>query len=839
MAFDITYTDFNGSETKILIYKGTEGGTVNDYVTRVEADVISEEYPDAQYEMNSIDTITANAGVGKNTYLYEGSDITTDYHVNWSDSTNWYFQFTIDGVVQHLVRYNYDFLGTGLVDVSEGYFTTNVNTLATTDELQLAIYDADGNNNFTLLDSVVVGRDTVKVYNYDVTPISITPNLEGLDCLKYKVGVLAGESHSFCGTDNPLKYKYYSDNKYSNILASEIEIGVLIKDASDHTAMKNILNGGYYVAIYKDNVPKWLGKLTSRFYTEAYAQYPYAISLSGSDQLGSFERYQPLMIDFPKPNGITSIIELLGKFLMDDSMYGKKYAGDKIRTLYFSSRFLKTFSVSSKIETEFYLDPLNWMEDDTQYKSKKDILTDVLKAFHAKIFQWDYKWYVMDFEAQWNAGAITWNTYTFTDGGDILEGAPIIESADFVYPYVSNPSDRQVYNNAEMRYEPSWRKLEMNLNYNECKEDIDGFTNILGNFYKGHDGVNLEFNNDNDLRYWSGDNIIHNHNGANPLDGNNGWAYTSSRATADLFQYIDTVIQVDEYNQFSFDVTLEGLRDVDTARLAIEVSILQNGVRTYLNNEDGDSSDYVWDDDYSSITLIGNQSHSITIGYPTFDTVATSISLRIGIYSFTLPRGQSGDVLIKGLKANFINNEWESVNYNQVLDKPMSSTEADTQITKIDYDWGLYHDVLPNENQYHRSGVYYEDGSPVSSISRSGEVANISIMDWIGNIMIGDNTKYTPTLTASYFSQLTPLSLMVGAEGEIYRFVSGEFNDKISTWRNVYTKFKAIKNIPTLTERGDYSTLDYDLDDYYVTSLAGYVTHEGEYVTHNSVKITN
>ncbi|RLA66090.1 MAG: hypothetical protein DRQ78_04745, partial [Epsilonproteobacteria bacterium] len=456
MAYSIEYTDFKGLDTKILISKGVESGIVNDFVTRVEAD-IEQILPTPEYSVWDVSTVIANTGEGHDTYLFGSYDY-SGLGNQWDSVTDWYISFTIDGVVSDLFKYhwNKDSVSTE-ADIGSGMFNTSTTDSGSSIAIQINIVDADDVGHNDIFSAFVANRDTITVYPHEATPSKDVPVVEAQDCLKSIVGELEGTNHEFCGTDNPLSYKYYSDDKYSPFMASEVTINFLIRDADDHTAMKQILDGGYYISVYKREtywLPVWHGKLSSRFYTESYAQYPYAIKLTGSDQLGSFDKYQPLMIDFPVPDAKTNIISLLGKFLMDESMYPLNYTGNKVTDLYFSSRF--TNSLISKLASDIYLDPLNWMDDENQYASKKTMLSDVLIALGAKIFQWNYSWYVMDVEAQWDKGDVTWNRYRFLDDGSYYSLSNHTTEGHFVYPYVTNPSDVQVFNNAEMRYEPSW-----------------------------------------------------------------------------------------------------------------------------------------------------------------------------------------------------------------------------------------------------------------------------------------------------------------------------------------------------------------------------------------------
>ena len=808
MAYDITYNDFNGVETQILIYKGVESGTANDYVTRINADVISTTYPSPQYYMLDIDTITDTGG----TFLFEGLGTSSPaLLLDWSGYFNWWFIFVIDGVESTPKRWNFGGVTPTPAGTASGYFVVDSYFLGTTTELQLNETDADG--GFHILSTIVAGRDSIKAYNYEPTVTITTPTIEGLNCLKSKIGILDGTSHSFCGTESPLTYKWGAEDKYSPFMASEININVIIQDAADNTAMKQIINGGYYVAVYKDSVPFWRGKLTSRFYTEAYAQYPYTIKLNGSDQLGQFDKYQPIMIDFPTPDTNISILLLLEQFLTSDNIYNSEYVGDKITELYWSTRF--TTTIYGGVVGGIYLDPLNWMKDDTQYESNKTILSDVLIAMNAKIFQYNHRWYVMDLEAQWDGGDVAWSKYTLNYDGTLTYSGNETDVADFIQPHIASPDDVQVYNNAEMRYEPSWRKLEMNLNYNENNENIDGFANTIGNFYNGQDGVNLEFNDDGDLRYWSGPDAISDYG-----EDNSGWGKVN-RGVSEVIPYINSSIPQYLYDEFNFSVNILGvggsssgttIPNTPTYLYIYVILTIDGGSPKHLDNDEGDSDPF-WNDNFRNLVLVGSGEHNINIEFP-YTNITGNINLYIGIIAHAKPpRGWLKTVAFKGLKANFKYNEWEAVEYKQTIEKWIQPTDSDVEIIKKDYDWGLYHDTLPNDHIFHRSAMYTSSGEAIPTLGRSGKTGDLSVMDWLGNIMLADNNTYTKTLTASYFSTLTPLSLMVDAEGVIYRFVSGEFNDKLSIWKNIYTEFKAIENAG-LPIKGDYSPIEYN-DDYY------------------------
>ena len=805
MAFDITYRDYKGAETQILIGKGVESGVVNDYITRVNNDITGYEYGDENFLMDNINFIDDYSGLLKNAFTFGSTSCTGDAG-EWQSYSIWWVEFEIAGVRQPLLRYAWqaDTVNT-LAEVNDGMFRTETAFPSTTQKIQLSLWDADDNYNADLFNSVSAG-DVIRVYNYEMIPEPIRPNIEGENCLKIKVGILSGDNHSFCGSDRPLKYRYYSKEKYTNIVASEVEIGVIIKDSDDHAAMKNILDGGYYVNIYKDSTLKWFGKLSTRFYSEAYAQYPYTITLTGSDQLGSFDKYQPIMIDFPIPQEKVSLIYLISKFLMDESMYHANYTGTKITTLYFSSRFTQSTAGTYLLEG-LYLDPLNWMKDDTQYESKKTILVDILKAMHAKIIQWNAAWWIMDFEAQWDGADVTWQRYNLLDDGGYERLSNFVQFKDIVRPYVDSPTDIQVNNDAEMRYEPSLRKLDMVLNYNKTDNDIYGFTNILGNFYEGHNGVTLELNENGRLKYWSGNDFMWNYNTG---DDNNGWIYVYDFFFGDGIQSIRTDIPQYDYDGFDFGIELQNLSANKTraATLDMIVKLDMGGSVYYLDNNAGAGS-YEWNSNFRSFRLIGNGQHTVQVEMP-YESITDDIEMEVSFVHNPALRS----VAVRGLKADFVVNKWEIVEYTQVLDKWINPTESDTAFIENEYHWGLYHDRLPNLNNFHRSAIYLSDGTPVQYFGRDGYDQTISLMDWIGNTIVGDNNSYTNKLIASYFSDLTPFSLMRDAEDTLYRFVSGEYHDKICTWRNIYTQFKGIKNIGYLPDRQDYLGLDYDNSDY-------------------------
>ena len=100
---------------------------------------------------------SANASFLINTYL--GSDAL--WNVNGVD---WNFTFHIDGV-DYVRKFNWDNSGISETPLSDGLFTTDSLSIATsgseTTEIQFSNVDADGNDLATLFSSFLPGRDTI------------------------------------------------------------------------------------------------------------------------------------------------------------------------------------------------------------------------------------------------------------------------------------------------------------------------------------------------------------------------------------------------------------------------------------------------------------------------------------------------------------------------------------------------------------------------------------------------------------------------------------------------------------------------------------------------------
>ena len=136
----------------------------------------------------------------------------------------------------------------------------------------------------------------------------------------FPVDAVGGEEiyYDYCGGEQPLRYRWYGE-RYSEINGSTVNINVLIQNDEDKAQIDKVLDTAYYIVIKKNNTVQWRGKMFPQLFTEVYKEYPYAIQLNGTDQLGQMKGYRPLMTDFPDPfNTIApkySVLDIINNFL--------------------------------------------------------------------------------------------------------------------------------------------------------------------------------------------------------------------------------------------------------------------------------------------------------------------------------------------------------------------------------------------------------------------------------------------------------------------------------------------------------------------------------------------
>lgn len=769
MAYKIQYDDFDGKTTIISIFKGVESGYALDYKNRVYADFVETIYS------TTIETEVIATGPTGMPPEYGGMELCS---ITFEPRT---FHFKQQRIT--FEHFGYE-AGNGVY--GEGNWPTVTN--------------CPSNSYYkTQCEPEIVGTTTSG------------GTYEGAICLRDKIDRLNGEGRDFCAGDEPLRIEWYATDKYTKILGSGVDIQMIIQNETDGAALLKILDGGYYITITKDDEIFWLGRLTSRYYTEPYKTYPYMITLTGSDQVATLNKYQPIMIDYNLPDTMSQILQIFNKVLVGEHMYPDNFVGNKLDTLWFGNRI--THEDFTNILEGVYADPLNWMDKETnEYASYKTILEDILTAFNSKMFQWKGEWYVMGQDAQYNDGDVNLRGYNLSSDF----GTSVIGNVDFpgvyYYPYTCAAEDdsRSVYDNAEISYEPPYRKLEITQNFNKTIAEIDGFCNANGQFYEGQDNKSLEFDLDtHELRHWSGDKSF-----VRPLNSgsNDGWAYVMRVSNTTLRIYKSTIIEKGEYDTFNFSVDGIAANGSRLQELYFNVKLTQNGVDKWLEYD----GDWQWCDTYRSFSIdFSSQSTTsiVDIEYP-FDDSDNKIYdtvMRVDIRSIPFPYGAKGGVAIKKLQCEVNYSDWEATDYQNIYYKDINIPNSDATIIDLSTDWGIVIEELTNLNHIHRSAAYDVDGQPLFYWNKNGwptgTTNDKTLMDWLGMDLYNDNLFFSPTITGSYRTySLTPLSFIVDTENRIYRFVSGVYNDRRGIWDTIHTQAKWL--IPL----GDYSSLDNNSD---------------------------
>jgi hypothetical protein len=159
---------------------------------------------------------------------------------------------------------------------------------------------------------------------------------------------------------------------------------------------------------------------------------------------------------------------------------------------------------------------------------------------------------------------------------------------------------------------------------------------------------------------------------------------------------------------------------------------------------------------------------------------------------------------------------WEDTIIVDINPKGLSSYE-------LTYLWGLHIDGVESYHELHLSSAYADTGLAIGVLSKAGETGTAPMLIWKSRTYINENTEYTNQLSGTYRSMnISPLRLINDYEGNIYRLNNGTWQDKRGYWKAVFTQFKALKNLPSLPVKCDYSPYDYN-DDYCKEFTSGYV----------------
>lgn len=669
--------------------------------------------------------------------------------------------------------------------------------------------------------------------------------------------------YDFCGGATPLNFKWYGE-RYDNIKPSVVEVEVLVKSEADAAIMEEQLNGGFYIQVRKDKEVFWVGKVWPQYYEEPYKQFPYVIKFSASDQLGQLKRYQFLMIDFPDPHHRYRLIDILNKALSEPTFKPSSTHRTAPDILRVSSRIFK--GITEDLFENIYIDPRCFMkmdEDVDEYLSKLDMLNAILKPLHLKLFQWEGKWWVMSIDGQWNAGSLNYVDYHLAYvAGPLKVGTGTLNDG-ILNPYVlqntANPEDRQVYDNASMTFLPAWGQYTIRKNFQQNTELLP-FANRSGNFYWGNaeitpgtttvQGINLELEQRlfgpaptyvpgrRTLSHWA-KNPNGTELGENEYEFENSGRITYPTKLSSDDNWVDYEINLPpiKYDFINIDGFIEANQSFYVAQRLVFKLTDGTGKVWWLENANYDHNTFksgvknYWRDYFVSYYMnvdkqaVAGFPFSTTVDHPGNPIAGIGTKLEVRIYR---PSEIGTSATLDPIFTNFSsfkvyvsNRQWEGTSYKMdtLTEVSASGTEPPFDIDLI---WGIEHPGYVDSWFYHLSSPYTgpdKTDTPINVFQKEGEPGTLPpnykpLTDWLILSNFNDNETYTPQLTGSYRSKnVSPVRLIYDYEGRIYDFTSGTLNDKRGIWTNVYTQFKAIRNVGG----ADFDPADFS-DDFFITN---------------------
>ena len=394
--------------------------------------------------------------------------------------------------------------------------------------------------------------------------------IEAANCVIIAVRELEDPvDHEFCGTENPVSIKWAGD-RYKASAPSSATIRLMIQSVEDREALEDIFNGGYQVTLSKETthgspVPTkfWHGQITPTLSLEAYKNYPYAITLNANDGLAMAKNNQFLMIDFPDPwpDNKISILDfinkLIGLYLFPNDLYAINVA----------MRMSPSGGGANDL-TDTYIDPLVFMEaDKDEYITNEKIIESLLGPLNLQLLQWKGEWWLLDLEAQWDNGDLTFNKYTVTNGV-ATEIGPQTTELGLLDLYTCREPDVGINQNARIEFIAPWLNATINQEFqiNNCILPV--YANRQGNFYHGHNVkgtanfVPLEFitdyqlNQRGNLRHWVDEDLTINQWGDNTKE-NTGFGWVNTLAPDQSVDPVSVEWEVNsliDFNKFTLNV---------------------------------------------------------------------------------------------------------------------------------------------------------------------------------------------------------------------------------------------------------------------------------------------
>ncbi len=439
--------------------------------------------------------------------------------------------------------------------------------------------------------------------------------VEAINCVRAAL-FSPDQTREFCGTEDPLSIKWGGD-RYSTTAPSSASIRLMIQSLEDRQFLEDLFNGGYEVVIEKEDIGfYWYGQLTPTLSIGAYKSYPYKLVLNANDGLATAKNKQFLMIDFPEPwpGGKVTILDLIIK-LININLYPK--AAFIINV----AMRITPMDVNANDLSDIYVDPRVLMEaDEDQYISNEKVLSNLLGPLGLQMVQWMGDWWLLDLEAQWDAGKITYNRYSvngeqWDDLGEVTQDLGILDM------YSCDVNDIEVRSSGMIDFVAPWRNatIRQTFQMNSCILPV--YANRTGSFYHGHtqEGgstfMPLEYKQmlcapcTGNLRHWLDEGLILNQ-WPNFSKDNTSFVWVETVKSGQAQTKVAVSIAVDAgltFNKFTFSVntmpTYKGepnsLEGQFTPKTNIEIKYVDTDNNTWwfwLNNGVGDF--YGWNSEF-------------------------------------------------------------------------------------------------------------------------------------------------------------------------------------------------------------------------------------------------
>jgi hypothetical protein len=629
-------------------------------------------------------------------------------------------------------------------------------------------------------------------YNYIVKFKNINGNLIELNWfVKHYTSPLTDYYFTATG-QNPIGLRYYD----SRLQGSELNINLLIRNSTDETEIVKLLSDVFYFKLSIDGKVVWYGENVNNFFNISYKAYPYQVTITANDRLGTLKTRNQLSIsDYPDPANL-SLIALFSTLLnFDDGVTSGDYWP---RYLWVATSIYLT--TANKVFNEVTAAILNWVDDKDEYKSAYDIIESVLKSFNARMIQWNGYWYVIDEYSYDSTGSITFAVY------DLVTGSFDHSDVDsYLIDLFATPKQSRFINQDQyVTFIPKIGNLILNQDF-QPKKNILPFSNNEGNFYQLNGGSSyLEFDSSGYLRNWLNASTF---NGTVYEDGDKRlWVNitnvsevlnpgTSTHADYS-YSFGDLAI-----NHIGVRMTTETIiRDMslsgkDDEVIAFYIKVkYTNGSGTYWCNSDGkwNTSDTMFI--VQSKISDGEKDFKLEFSLPGTDRTGQSLDIAIyeaynnTVYNSAFPTTKDVIASIKGFKVYLID-QWILENkFDQKITDPVS-TDTFTEDLTMDINFGMTlndEDVTSNSEMIHYSQCRDTSGVAANSFTdgtNTGDLVNY----WLLNRMVAYRQSIRKIMNGSIkFVYLDPISQIKDYEGLRYRLQEGTFDLKSAQFNGNY-----------------------------------------------------